>query len=403
SSSQYTLEEINSEKVKGKPFTASVMDYNPININLESGEIQGDFAMTGIGDYDYWIVEYTYGTNPEETIKKGATENIPYANDLDTWGIDPLARRYDFSAWPLDYAENQIRLADHYRSKLLTDFVEDGESWAKARRGYQITLNQQMGAVSIMANWIGGAYVQRDKKGDPDARPPLEVVEVEKQRAALEFVLETGLRDEAYGLSPELMTYLTTDIWWDRWSNLFADRDFPVHNRVNAMMASALTMIMNPTTLGNVYDNEFRVEAGEDAITLPEVMEKTVAEVFRELEEEADGDFSARNPMISSFRRNLQLTMVDRLINFTKPGSMWGAAAAPVRTLSTHYLRDINDKIQGAAVADVDPYTEAHLSELSNRITKALEADYIYNAADFGGRRSGFFFGRTTGAPTPGE
>ncbi|MEM8758421.1 MAG: zinc-dependent metalloprotease, partial [Planctomycetota bacterium] len=69
-SSQFTLEEINSNEVKGRPFTASVMDYSPININMESGEIQGDFAMTGIGDYDYWIIEYTYGDNPEETIKK---------------------------------------------------------------------------------------------------------------------------------------------------------------------------------------------------------------------------------------------------------------------------------------------------------------------------------------------
>ena len=402
-SSQYTFAEINSEAMKGKPFTASVMDYNPININMESGEVQGEYAMTGIGDYDYWIVEYTYGEKPEETIKRGATENIPYANDLDTWGIDPLARRYDFSAWPLDYAENQIRLIDYYRGRLLTDFVDDGESWAKARQGYQITLNQQMGAVSIMANWIGGAFVQRDHKGDPDARPPLEVVDAERQRAALDFVLENGLRTEAYGLSPELMKYLTTDIWWDQWSNQFAERDFPVHDRVNAMMASTLTMVMNPTTLGNVFDNEFRVESGEDTITLPEVMSKTIAEVFSELDKAPSKTYTAREPMISSFRRNLQLGLVDRLIDFTKPGSMSGAAAAPVRTLSTHSLRELGETIDGAleAKGKLDPYTLAHLSEMSTRIEKALEADYIYNASDIGGGTV-FFIGRETGE-TAGE
>ncbi|MGP1273701.1 MAG: zinc-dependent metalloprotease [Phycisphaerales bacterium] len=401
-SAQYDLATINSEAMKGKPFTASVMDYNPININMETGEVQGEYAMVGIGDYDYWIVEYTYGDKPEEAIKRGATENIPYANDLDTWGIDPLARRYDFSAWPLDYAENQMRLVDHYRSKLLSDFVEDGESWAKARQGYQITLNQQMGAVSIMANWIGGAFVERDRKGDPDARPPLEVVPAEQQRAALEFVLENGLQTEAYGLSPELMRYLSADIWWDQWSNPFAERDFPVHDRVNAMMASTLTMVMNPTTLGNVYDNEFRVESDQDAITLPEVMEKTVSAVFSELEEPASRTYTARDPMISSFRRNLQLGMVDRLIGFTKPGSMSGAAATPVRTLSTHHLRELGETIDGALgnKGKLDPYTLAHLSEMSTRIEKALEAAYIYNANDMGGTRI-IFFGREEGAGEP--
>ncbi|MEL6499170.1 MAG: zinc-dependent metalloprotease [Planctomycetota bacterium] len=395
-SSMYDFDEVNSEEVKGRAFTASVMDYNPINIHfpeggleaVKSGEaFQGDYAMVDIGVYDEWIIAYTYGDNPEETILRGAKENIPYANDIDAWGIDPLARRYDFAKWPLDYTENQIRLINHYRSQLLTDFVEDGDSWAKARRGYNITLNQQMNAVSIMANWIGGAYIERDKKGDPDARDPLTVVEVDKQRAALDFVLETGLRDDAFGLTPELMTYLTTDLWWDQWSNMFADRDFPVHDRVNGMMLSALTMIMNPDTLGNVFDNEFRVPAGEDAITLAEVMEKTIAEVFNEIAEAPKETYTSRDPMISSFRRNLQLGMVDRLINFTKPGAMYGAAATPVRTLSTHHLRNIKDQIDSALEHNgkLDAYTASHLAEASIRIERALEAEYIYNASDIGG------------------
>jgi hypothetical protein len=31
----------------------------------------------------------------------------------------------------------------------------------------------------MMANWIGGAHVNRDKKGDPNGRKPIEVVPVE--------------------------------------------------------------------------------------------------------------------------------------------------------------------------------------------------------------------------------
>jgi hypothetical protein len=160
-----------------------------------------------------------------------------------------------------------------------------------------------------------------------------------------------------------------------------------VHDRVNSMMLSSLTMIMNPDTLGNVFDNEFRVPSGEDAITLAEVMDKTVAEVFSEIDSVPDKTYTARQPMIDSFRRNLQLGMIDRLIDFTKPGSMYGAAATPVRTLSTHHLRELKDKINAALDHNgkLDPYTSSHLAEASIRIEKALEADYIYNTNDIGG------------------
>ena len=383
-SSQYTMAEINSNAVKGKAFTASVMDYNPININMESGEIQGDYAMVDIGDYDYWVIEYGYGDKPEETVKLAAEKNLPYATDYDTWGIDPLARRYDFAAWPLDYCENQKRLIDLYRDRLMTKFVEDGDSWSRATRGYNITLNQQLSGVSIMANWIGGAYVYRDKKGDPEGRPPLVVVEADRQRAALKYVLENGMRDEAYGLTPDVITHLSADNWSDIWGDWMADPAFPIHDRVNGMMASSLTMVMNPTTLKNVYDNEFRVASDQDTITLPEVMNAVVNEVFSEIAEAPKQTFSERQPMISSFRRNLQLNLIDRLIDFTRPGTMSGASAAPVRALSVEHLENLKTKLDKALESNgkLDDYTRSHLASASSRIQRALDAVYIYNTDD---------------------
>ncbi|HED54389.1 MAG TPA: hypothetical protein ENJ00_09365, partial [Phycisphaerales bacterium] len=404
-SSIYTEAEINSEEVKGKPFAASVMDYNPININMEAGDVQGDYTMVGIGDYDYWVIRYGYGDDPEETAKLTAEKNIPYATDEDTWGIDPLARRYDFSAWPLEYAENQMRLIDYYRDRLMDSFVEEGQSWSRARRGYNITLGQQMSTISMMANWIGGAHVYRDKKGDPNGRPPLVVVDADKQRAALKYVLETGMRDEAFGITPELLTHLTADLWMDRWGNFFDDPAFPINDRINGIMSSSLTMIMNPTTLKNVYDNEFRVASDEDAITVPEVMSSVVDEVFSEIAEAPRQTFTDRQPMISSFRRNLQIGLVDRLIDLTKPDAMSGAAAAPVRVLSSQYLRQIKDQVNSVLEDEgkLDAYTLAHLAELAVRIDKALDADYIYNTNDMGGGGGNtiIYFGKDTPNSTP--
>ena len=58
----------------------------------------------------------------------------------------------------------------------------------------------------MMANWLGGTYVNRDKKGDPNGRKPIVVVEVNKQRAALDFVIETKhlkFFDKASGLKTD--------------------------------------------------------------------------------------------------------------------------------------------------------------------------------------------------------
>ncbi len=109
-SSAYTMAEINSNELKGKkPFTGSVMDYNPVNINMETGEVQGDWTMIDIGPYDLWAIEYGYTFDEkalDKILARVSEPELAYATDEDTSGPDPLARRYDFSKDPLDYAKN---------------------------------------------------------------------------------------------------------------------------------------------------------------------------------------------------------------------------------------------------------------------------------------------------------
>ena len=130
-----TLDEINSKEVKGnKTFTASVMDYTPINYRLESGEVQGDYGMIDIGPYDYWAIEYGYTADDKklaEILKRCSEPELQYATDEDTNGPDPLARRYDFSKDPLTTPTNSRKLIKLYRERILDKFVKDGDSWAK--------------------------------------------------------------------------------------------------------------------------------------------------------------------------------------------------------------------------------------------------------------------------------
>ncbi len=79
----------------------------------------------------------------------------------------------------------------------MTEYVKNGDSWAKAREGYELTLNMQIKVTSMMSNWIGGAFINRDKKVDPNGRLSVQVVPAETHRDALNFVIESTFRDEA--------------------------------------------------------------------------------------------------------------------------------------------------------------------------------------------------------------
>lgn len=392
SSSIYTLEQINSADVKGKkPFAGSVMDYLPVNIfNWQEKDKQGDYGMIDVGPYDFWAIEYGYAiVDKPEALKpilsRASQPELTYATDEDTMGPDPLARRYDFAADPLAYARKQLDLAKFHRERLVEKFVKDGQSWARVRYGYEMTLGLQTRAVAMMSGWLGGAFVNRDKKGDPGDRAPIAVVPVKEQREALQFTIENTFRDDAYGLTPDLLRRMTLDKWADNRSSVFEDPTWPVHDRIMGIQALVLTRLMNPGTLGRVYDNELMTPAKDDMVTIPEVLRTLETEIWSELDKPS-ANYTEREPMISSLRRNLQREYIERLIDLSMP-STWGQAAyKPVGNLAMMHLRQLNSRLEKAlATGGVDAYTRAHLEEARARIAKAIDAGYILNAGGLGG------------------
>ncbi len=407
-SCEYTLGEINSDQVKGKkPFAGSVMDYIPVNFAVENGKLTGDVAMTGIGNYDMWVIEYGYTLeDPKDVLKRVGEPGLEYGTDEDTGGVDPRARRYDFSKNPIDYARSQMELAKYHRGRLLDKFVKDGDNWSRVRRGYEITLGMQVRSLSIMSSWVGGVYVNRDKKGDGGGRKPLEVVPASVQREALKWTIDNSFFEESFGLTPEISSKMITDKWLDNggYNEATQESTYPVHDRLGGIQASVMTLLLNPTTTRRVYDNEY-LAGSDDAISLSEMLDTIDDAVWKELDKSPGG--SIRKPYISSLRRGLQTEYVDRLIDLTMPaGALRGESGKAVSNLVTAKLRGLSKKLEeivgkdGSKKSGLDPYSYAHLSEAKLRIDRALDAQYIYNAGDLGGGFGGFhFFGQPVPQP----
>ena len=141
---------------------------------------------------------------------------------------------------------------------------------------------------------------------------------------------------------------------------------------------------LEPTTLRRVYDNELRLPPDEDTLTLPELLESVNKAVWSELDQECPDDRNDRKPMISSLRRNLQREHMQRLLDLILESSDDTAAYKPISNLARMELRTLSGRI--AATLEkcgnkMDAYTKAHLTEIKERIDRALEAGYTYNTA----------------------
>lgn len=363
---------------KGVPNVGSVMDYVPIYVPPTAESKRGDWMPTTIGPYDYWAIEYGYGMDDgkrAELLKRVAEKELQFATDEDTMGPDPLVARWDLGADPLDWSIARVELVNTLRTKLLDKAVKDGETWSLLRRAYEGLLNEQLGALSTAARYVGGVYVNRDRKGDPNSRDPLVAVEPAKQRKAIDFIVKNAFSDSAFDLRPEVLAKLASDKN-RHWGNLGSmDEAFSIHTRVAQIQAFAMLYLMNADTLSRVYDNELRTPADQDAVTIPEVMGVVVKNVFSELDGKADGPFSNRKPMISSLRRNLQSELTNRLVDLAmRPARL----PQPVPAIAEYHLQQTLAKLTSALEKmpgdQLDEYTKVHLIDLKSSIEKALNS-----------------------------
>jgi hypothetical protein len=109
-------------------------------------------------------------------------------------------------------------------------------------------------------------------------------------------------------------------------------------------------------------------------------METVTESIWSEVGEKATKRYTTRKPMISSLRRNLQLEHLDRLIDMAFETNGFNSSAKPVKMLATMHLRSIKKHVDTTLESGdkLDAYTLSHLEEISSRVGKALDANYLY-------------------------
>ncbi len=376
-----TLKEINTEGFEG-PTIGSVMDYAAANINYELGEVQGPYATPELGPYDYWAIAFGYGDKEkldEVLAEVSKPDHIFVSQASMSVGSDPRNMTWDLGANNLNFSESRLKLVAALRASLVDEVAEDGKPWSQVRERFSQLMGTHIASVFSAASWIGGSYENYDFKGDPGNRAPIEDVPAEEQRRALDLIIKHTFEDAAFGLTPELIRHMGKRYWWDPKGiqEFMEDPAYTVHDQTGAFHAIGLSLLLNPTTLRRVYDNEYRTAGEDDSLTVAEVVKTVTANAWREYEDADDGEYSANSPLCSSFRRNLQQEHISRLITLALLDSR-SASLRTISTLAANELRDIRKlALAKMAAIELDPYTDAHLADVRVRISRALEANYV--------------------------
>ncbi|WP_231943658.1 zinc-dependent metalloprotease [Aeoliella mucimassa] len=389
SSTLYSMDELHDvSKTSKTGLTGSVMDYNPTNL-APMGQPQGDYYSTTIGPYDHWAIEYGYkpikGSKPEDELEelgkiaaRSGEPNLVYSTDEDTRGIDPdpHSNRFDFSDNLIEYAQQEVQVVAETMPSIVDELVEDGEGYERARRAFGLLLSSHGKAVFFTSRYVGGVYVSRSHKGDANAPAPLELVPAERQREALKFVCENMFSAEPFNFSPEIYDKLAAS-HWSHWGVSETTRyDYPAHDAILMWQERVLEQLTSGLTLERIHDSELKTSPDTDMVTVAELLTSLTDAMYQELNGNMEGtEFTARKPAISSLRRNIQRSYLDRLVQL----ALGTSAPADCQTMAYSELgrlKGMIDKFLEANGEKLDRYSQAHLEETSARIERVMDSRF---------------------------
>lgn len=373
----------------------SVMDYAPVNIARDADE-QGHYWNKEVGTYDEWAVNYAYRpvVNEGEFVTDPAAEQDAldaiarqasdpkhtYGTDEDTWlgpyAVDPLTNAWELGSDPLQFADDRAALVRDVAPKLDERLVQEGDRYVRLRSAMTSLLFERYAALMPVTKMVGGSYVARDHKGDPSGRPPFTPVSADRQREAVQLLVDEVFAPDAFQFEPERLNKLAPNRaahWGASWS---LQIDYPVHDYVETVQRGLLSGLLHPARLKRMMDTELRVPEGEAAYRPSELMTTLSDAIWSELDE---GD------AINSFRRNLQRMYTTQLVNFMLDAQSWiviSIAGAEqlfvpehIRSLARLELTELSERIgRTLDQGGLDRDTQAHLHETKVRIDRALDA-----------------------------
>lgn len=358
--------------VEANGHTASIMDYARFNyVAQPEDNITQIGLFPRIGDYDKWAIEWGYRWFPEaktadaevSVLNKWTIQKLESNKRL--WWGDGEGNRGDPRSQTEDIGDNAMK-ASSYGLKNLQRIISNLPEWTKesdkdfgglAEMYSQVTgqFGRYIGHVSTN---VGG--IQRTPK------------RVEQSGSVFEFTPKATQKEAVSWIQSNVFT---TPTWVIQKKVTGLTGQTPL-STIGAIQDRALSGLVNVTTINNLI--RFEAEEPGNAYTATEMLNDVRKSVFSEL--------SARKP-IDIYRRQIQKSLVERLIGFVKPADPQTVSLGGVTfTVTTGFtktgdgisiikaqLKTLAADIRTASGSYGDAASKSHLLDLQDRIKAALE------------------------------
>ncbi len=371
------------EYVKQHGISNSVMDYNALNLPLES-EKPSIYNQVTLGEYDYWAIEYAYREFPAASEKTELTRladrsehdaRLAFATDEDVdsgrgGGIDPRVNLFDLSDDPLAYYKRRFTLARELWTRTQKRELKPEENLAIYRRNLVRGLNQLAANGPAIAKFVGGVYTSRQLAG---VREPLLVpVSTAKQREALAILTSEIFSSESFRFNPAFMSRLGVDhLERARFSGPVRTTDFSLPTAVLGIQRNVLDILMSDAVATRLADAETKVANPRDLLSFADLQARLTDAIWSEVKTGRD---------IDSLRRNLQREHARRLATaIVRPTS---PVAADVRAVQRQVAIKLEADLKRAlANPRLSGISRAHLAESAAMLDEAIKAPLMKQGA----------------------
>ncbi|MCC3531420.1 MAG: zinc-dependent metalloprotease [Microcoleus sp. PH2017_22_RUC_O_B] len=374
----------NTEVTRAQGMVASVMDYVPINL-APPGTVQGDYYPTIVGPYDDWAIEYGYkvlgGANPnsdlpalQQIASRAGEPQLAYAPDEDAVdNLDPAANTFDLSNNMLRYSQWQLDNAKAMWKRLEKRIPVGEDGYNELRVMFDSVFGYYFQQVMNATLYVGGQSFSRIRPGDINAKLPFVPIALAQQREALATLDKYVFATDAFSFAPDLLNKLAP-ARWEHWGSpaLVFPLDYPIGDRITFMQRFVLRVLLSPVRLTRLRDAELK-SASESALKLPELFDTLQKDIWKEVLQ------PEKKMQISTFRRSLQREHLAILIRMVLRKT---SVPEDARTLAWYELRQLREDLSKSIRnldKNADAYTQSHLEETRDRISKVLNAQIQSN------------------------
>lgn len=365
-----TAQMADPETVNAMGITASVMDYNPPNVQaiFKSGL---PFYSQVIGPYDKWAIRYGYmdvaANTPEgekfalaQVARQSGVNGHAFMTDEDADSFNPFVVRFDNAKDPLNYSERMIEASTKIRRYAIKNLPKPGEDYEKRTTMILSSYTMLFRQARLASRFVGGIATSRSFKGDIGETATVRPVDPALQWQALRLITRNCLSLQAVDLPESVVMSLSRSYNSGEGSSWIA----PIRSFLSSQQIMLYATLMSAATLDRVIENQFKWGNKPSAYTLAGHMGAIIAAVFEEV---------GQNRPISSVRRDLQRFAVNALI--TQCSAPPGAISDDVRMLGTDALKRLQARIrtQLAKREKLDAITVAHLADMRDGIDRCLK------------------------------